>query len=771
MPSKITSMLDAALEYAEAGLSVIPLHSVLEDGSCTCGVARCHSPGKHPRTKNGLKDATTDKSTIEKWWSETRWPNASIGGVGGNYLCLDIDAKSGGLKTLDRLVKANSKLPSTAVVETGEYDGERGLHYWFKVPEGVSAATRTGVREGIDIRCQGGYGVLPPSPHSSGVDYSWVAGGISECVECPEWVLDLVPEFVEGEQKWTPDSSFRMAKAVKQFLSGDGTVDMGEQREFLTAAARSVLTTGRSVELTASLLWEGYDGTGGIQNCEWEEDDPWTPEDIYALVSDIFAKPPTSPLEKDFSDEEFPLDDSGNAKRLVASFPDDNVYCCSELEHWLIWDVERERFMRESDAYLKRRHIEIMGLLDEEAMNTRSEGAAKALFGWAKASRMLQRVNASVKMAELICPVSESELDKDPLLFGCQNGIIDLRTGKLRAASTDDLITKCSPAEYDPDCESEVWNDFLIQAVPDSELRDFLQLAAGYSLTGSIEEHKFFYIYGRPATGKSTFLDAFSRILGTYGTVADTSTFMRGANGRSSGAPTEDLARLAGARLVVTHEVEENERLASALVAQFTGGDEVAARFLHSKTFTFHPRFKLWIAANHRARIAGARSGIWRRMMVIPMDEVVPKAKRDPTLPRRLREPEAQSAILAWAVEGAKKWYKLSKKGQEIKPPQAVEQEGEAYQQESDHLFQFAEECIRKTDDPGDRVPKTDVFELYLGWCDKEGRERRVTRQVLSRRLSDMDFTSKNAGYNGKVKPCWIGMQIKGLRVKTKKED
>lgn len=69
-------LVSAALRYAESGFAVIPLHSITE-GQCTCGRADCASPGKHPRTKSGLKDATTDANQIEQWWS--RWPNANLG--------------------------------------------------------------------------------------------------------------------------------------------------------------------------------------------------------------------------------------------------------------------------------------------------------------------------------------------------------------------------------------------------------------------------------------------------------------------------------------------------------------------------------------------------------------------------------------------------------------------------------------------------------------------------------------------------------------------
>jgi P4 family phage/plasmid primase-like protien len=760
MAKSVSTMMDAALEYAEHGLPVIPLHSITESGECTCGAARCHSPGKHPRTPNGLKDATTDPKVIAKWWGPNKWPNASIGGVGGEYLCLDIDAKAGGLDALERLIEANTALPDTAVAETGEYDGSRGLHYWYHVPEGVSAATRTAVREGIDIRCAGGYAVLPPSPHRTGVQYEWVSGiPLTDAAECPEWVLDLVPEHVDGGCAWSPTPGFRMAKDIKQFVQGEIEVPIGEQRDFLTRAARSILSTGRSVETTAILLWEGEHGTGGISNSEQNEHDPWIPEDVYALVSDIYAKPPTTPLEKDFTEQEFRLDDTGNAERLLASFKAEHARYCPDLQSWYIWDDDKGRFRRVPESYMEQRHRIVMEELRGHANSIRSEGESKALHAWAKTSRMLPRVEASVKSARSMSPVSESELDRNPHLLQVANGVVDLRSRELLEAEPGQLLTRLSPVEYSKNAKSKLWSEFLERVIPDKEVRKFLQLACGYSLTGLIDEHKFFYMYGRPATGKSTFLDSFMRIVGTYAVTADTATFTRQPGTRGS---TEDLARLAGARVVVTHEVEENERFAAALISRYTGGDAVAARFLYGKTFEFHPRFKLWIAANHRARVSGTRSGIWRRMMVVPMDEVVPREERDPALPRKLREPESQAAILAWAVEGAKAWYRVHDEGHELTPPRAVEEERESYQKESDHIAAFLEDTVRRTDNTEHRVGKDELFEIYLAWCDREGRDRRVTRHVFSRRLTDMGFTGKNARVDGKVRRAWTGVEITG---------
>jgi hypothetical protein len=42
-------MLNQALEYEAQGFSVIPVNFIGADGRCSCGSARCKSPGKHPK--------------------------------------------------------------------------------------------------------------------------------------------------------------------------------------------------------------------------------------------------------------------------------------------------------------------------------------------------------------------------------------------------------------------------------------------------------------------------------------------------------------------------------------------------------------------------------------------------------------------------------------------------------------------------------------------------------------------------------------------------
>lgn len=157
--------------YQDRNWQVLPLHSV-DAGFCTCRSPDCRSPGKHPLSKNGLKDGTFDTHAIKGWW--TRWPFANVGIVTGQnsgFVVLDIDAKSGGFASLADLEAKNGSLPTSIRVQTGG----KGLHIYFRAPL-MYLRNKAGIRPGVDFRGDGGYVVAPPSRHISGDSYQFVEG-------------------------------------------------------------------------------------------------------------------------------------------------------------------------------------------------------------------------------------------------------------------------------------------------------------------------------------------------------------------------------------------------------------------------------------------------------------------------------------------------------------------------------------------------------------------------------------------------------------------
>jgi Bifunctional DNA primase/polymerase, N-terminal len=155
-------LLTAALAYARHGIPVLPVHTPAA-GGCSCGRPDCDRPGKHPRLRHGLNDASTDPRRIEMWWA--RWPDANIGLRTGVVMDVaDIDSAEGwhGLRHL-----LGGAMPVGPQVRTGG----GGWHLWF---EPMGYGNRVRLIPGVDWRAVGGYVVAPPSRHASGADYRWL---------------------------------------------------------------------------------------------------------------------------------------------------------------------------------------------------------------------------------------------------------------------------------------------------------------------------------------------------------------------------------------------------------------------------------------------------------------------------------------------------------------------------------------------------------------------------------------------------------------------
>ena len=148
-------LLQAALKYSRMGLAVFPLWP----------------GGKNPIPKNGLYAASTDPKTIEEWWARNPEANIGIscGAASGGLMVIDIDTKHGidGFDSLHGWEREHGSLPEPTVrciTPSG------GAHIYFRVDH--EERNREGVLPAIDIRCDGGYVVAPPSVFE-GNSYEW----------------------------------------------------------------------------------------------------------------------------------------------------------------------------------------------------------------------------------------------------------------------------------------------------------------------------------------------------------------------------------------------------------------------------------------------------------------------------------------------------------------------------------------------------------------------------------------------------------------------
>jgi len=179
--------LSYLLSYAELpNMLMFPLHSV-RNGVCSCGCAdvQCKVRGKHPRITNWPEHATNNPAVLHTWW--TMWPDASIGAIMGlqvRTVVVDQDGPEG-----EKFIESMGGLPCTVTALTGN-----GKHYYFKHPGG-HIVNRSRFGPGVDMRSDGGYVVLPPSPHFSGAAYQWSPGldpWHCKMAELPAWVLEAL---------------------------------------------------------------------------------------------------------------------------------------------------------------------------------------------------------------------------------------------------------------------------------------------------------------------------------------------------------------------------------------------------------------------------------------------------------------------------------------------------------------------------------------------------------------------------------------------------
>jgi Bifunctional DNA primase/polymerase, N-terminal len=188
----VTTLVPAALEYVTRGWAVFPCHTPTLEG-CSCGRCACTSAGKHPRTRNGVHDATTDRATVAGWWR--RWPRANVAvatGETSGVVVVDIDARHGGAEAWRTLMDGRPTIEAP-VVATGA-----GWHLWFAHPRRPIPNSAGLVGAGLDIRGDGGYVIAPPSFHPSGRRYRWQRPPGARLPVLPHWLEEACrPSVVE----------------------------------------------------------------------------------------------------------------------------------------------------------------------------------------------------------------------------------------------------------------------------------------------------------------------------------------------------------------------------------------------------------------------------------------------------------------------------------------------------------------------------------------------------------------------------------------------
>ena len=336
--------------------------------------------------------------------------------------------------------------------------------------------------------------------------------------------------------------------------------------------------------------------------------------------------------------------------------------------------------------------------------------------------------------------IKGDELDINPWLLACPNGVIDLRTGELRPGRPEDLLNKASPVEFSGiDAPAPTWELTLKQIFQgDEKLIDYMARLLGYCVTGLCIEHFLPIFYGQGRNGKGVILETISHVLGDLVAPIQAEMLLDQGRVKNTAGPSPDIMALRGLRIAFASETDQGRRFSTSRVKWLTGGDTLKGRYPHDKYETeFKPTHKLILMTNSKPAVSDDDFAFWERVHLIPFElsfvERAPEKENERPADKYLREKLIDEApgILAWLVRGCLEWQRVG-----LDPPEKVIDATKEYRRDEDLMGHFLEECCLLS--PDAETSAAALYDRFVEWW-----ENNVSRKKLSKKKFGMMMGKK----------------------------
>lgn len=722
-------MASAALALARSGLWVLP----------------CRPKDKQPATRHGLKDARSDARAVERWWAREPDYNPAVDCGRSRLVVLDADEPD----AFERFCAQHGQdVPETFTVETGH-----GLHYWFRAPDGSSVRNTTRL-DGLplDVRGDGGYVLAPGAVHPTGAIYT-ARNPDTRTAALPEWLLARLrsPERKRG----TPAPHGR--RASKDRSGDEAPVTAAGARAALDAAVEEVReaaegTRNEILNAKANRLGRMV-GPGLLDRTEVESRlteaalaAGLEARETEATIASGLESGATRPRR--IAKEPVRLDDSRLAEWVASEHLAGRV-CWSGGVGWLQFDGRAWRTITDATV------VEVVrGVLRDLHASEVLAGAGVDRLKQLTVLHQAGKIRAVVGLLRGVLERRAEDFDRHPDLLNCGNGVVDLRTGDLLPHDGDLLLTKVTKVAYKPGAHSHDWEKAL-EALP-SDVADWLQVRFGQAATGHMTSDDVMpVLQGNGSNGKSTVVEAIRTALGSHAVVVPERLLL--AN--PSDHPTE-LTTLQGARLALIEETPESQRLSVKRLKDTLGTPTMTARRIQKDNVSWQATHSLFLTTNYRPRVNETDHGTWRRLAMVRFPYTFrigngePRGTDDrpgdPRLRERLRAGrEGQhEAVLAWVVQGARRWYEA---GQVMPPtPERVLSDTEQWRVGSDLVLAYTTE--RLVFEAGACVLTKELFDDFTEWLDQRG-QKPWSDQLFSERFAGHDVVTARGVTKQRTRP------------------
>jgi putative DNA primase/helicase len=313
------------------------------------------------------------------------------------------------------------------------------------------------------------------------------------------------------------------------------------------------------------------------------------------------------------------------------------------------------------------------------------------------------------------------ELDSNPWLLGCSNGVVELNTGHFRPGRQDDYILNASPHEWRGiDLPCPAWEKAVLDTMGGSEkMAAFLRRLLGMATCGKVVE-KIFPVWIGPGgdNGKTTIIEGVSYALGKMAAPVSSELIVAGGKFASSSGIDTATMSLKGLRFAYVSETEDNAKVSASRVKFLTGKDTLKARSPYDKRQTvWEPTHSLFLLSNFKLRADSEDKAFWSRTIYIPFEmrfvQGEPAGENelpaDPYLDEALKR-EA-SGILAFLVRGYLEW----KEGG-LQIPTRVAEESKRTRDDLDYYGAFLDECCIPVEDDDGGVASGQLYKIFEKW-------------------------------------------------------
>lgn len=286
------------------------------------------------------------------------------------------------------------------------------------------------------------------------------------------------------------------------------------------------------------------------------------------------------------------------------------------------------------------------------------------------------------------------------------------------------------PVEYSKTHWSPTWQRMLQQNLAEDSgtgKLDLIQQFFGYCLLPESKLSKFLILTGEGKNGKSAVLTGFSAMIGESN-VANVPL--------ESFGDRFSMTAIQNKLVNIVDDLNETDKTCEGRLKSIVSGTAISTDRKNKESISFRPYCRLVFACNVLPRFQDTSDGIWRRMEVVPFENIIPDSECRPEFVTAEFWEKEKNGIFNWCLVGL---LRLKKNGWRLPESASAAAAKISYRYDVNPVLEFFDDTIELNEYATE--PVQTVYKAYCRWCAEKGYKSKSERNFgkeLWRKFPDM---------------------------------